>query len=674
LRIFEKQNEVDFFINKDAETFLKEQFDLWLKNYLFDDESDFNERRLKQLKSLKAIAYRVIDFVSQFEDELVKVWNKPKFVLNSNYIISLDRIGRKNIGLIDAIINHKQFFKQEREWKELGLLEQFDRRKLYTNTLDGKKLSEEYQHLPIDTKNFDEDVKLEVLSLFENLDEELEGWLIHSDNYQALKTILPKFQNRIQTIYIDPPYNTDASSIIYQNNYKDSSWLSLMENRLQLAHSLLKDDGMICVAIDDEEFPQLKLLLQDIFEKTCGVAVVRSNPAGRKTKGKFAPAHEYALFYGKSEKSVPASLEKTEKSLARYPRKDERGRFEWANFIRSGSEDRREDRRTLYYPIFVSKDNKIRIPKFHWDDSKQEYILEEEPHHDETPVYPVVKKNGKTIEKRWQRGYDRVINEPEEFRVKRKATGEIAIEFKTRIDMDSLPITWWDDNRYASANYGAAESKELFGEKRFDFAKSTKLVQDCLRASNLGAKSRDFVLDFFSGSGSTAQAIMMLNAEDGGNRKFLLVEMAEYFYTVLVPRLKKLCYALSWNNGRPCKLDGLGIFCKYYDLEQYEMALRRSIYKESHPFSVLSDKTIYQQYIFLKDLKMLNSMVVDKKNNKIRIDFTKIYPNIDLAETLSNLLGKPIKKIEKNAVELEGSKRIEFEDIDFSMVKPLIWW
>jgi hypothetical protein len=195
LRIFEKQNEVDFFINKDAETFLKEQFDLWLKNYLFDDESDFNERRLKQLKSLKAIAYRVIDFVSQFEDELVKVWNKPKFVLNSNYIISLDRIGRKNIGLIDAIINHKQFFKQEREWKELGLLEQFDRRKLYTNTLDGKKLSEEYQHLPIDTKNFDEDVKLEVLSLFENLDEELEGWLIHSDNYQALKTILPKNPN-----------------------------------------------------------------------------------------------------------------------------------------------------------------------------------------------------------------------------------------------------------------------------------------------------------------------------------------------------------------------------------------------------------------------------------------------------------------------------------------------
>ena len=197
LRIFKKQNEVDFFINKDAEAFLKEQFDTWLKNYLFDDESDFTEKRLKQLKTLKTIAYKVIDFVAQFEDELVKIWNKPKFVLNSNYVISLDRIAKRNIGLIDKIIKHKEFLKQEREWKELGLLEEFDSRKLYMNTLDGKKLSKEYQHLPIDTKIFGEDVKSEILSLFDNLDDELEGWLIHSDNYQALKTILPKYQNRI---------------------------------------------------------------------------------------------------------------------------------------------------------------------------------------------------------------------------------------------------------------------------------------------------------------------------------------------------------------------------------------------------------------------------------------------------------------------------------------------
>ena len=165
-----------------------------------------------------------------------------------------------------------------------------------------------------------------ILSLFENLDEELEGWLIHSENYQALKTILPKYDGKIKSIYIDPPYNTDASAILYKNNYKDSSWsLTLLENRLQLANSLLRSNGIICIAVDDEEFSALNLMAKQIFEKQVGIAVVRSNPAGRKTKGKFAPAHEYAVFLGKSENSIPGCLEKTEKSLARYPKQDEDG-------------------------------------------------------------------------------------------------------------------------------------------------------------------------------------------------------------------------------------------------------------------------------------------------------------------------------------------------------------
>ena len=177
-RIFERQNDVDFFINKNAEEFLKEQFDLWLKNYLFDDESDFKESRLKQLKILKEIAHKVIDFVSQFEDELVKIWNKPKFVLNSDYVITLNKIS--DIEIIKKIVKHKGFSNQVKEWKDLGILENFDKSKLS---------EEEYKFLPIDTKHFDEDIKLELLSLFDDLDNELDGWLIHSENYQALKTI-----------------------------------------------------------------------------------------------------------------------------------------------------------------------------------------------------------------------------------------------------------------------------------------------------------------------------------------------------------------------------------------------------------------------------------------------------------------------------------------------------
>ncbi|MEM1725346.1 MAG: hypothetical protein QXW71_06230 [Thermoplasmata archaeon] len=191
-KIFEKQNEVDYFINKNAKEFLREQFDLWLKNYIFDDESDFSEKRIKQLKLLKEIAYKIIDFVSQFEDELVKIWNKPKFVLNSNYVITLDRIAKKpnGISVIEKILNHKNIDKQIEEWKELGIVDdKFDKNKVLKNTLIGKELSKEYQFLPIDTKYF-KDLELEILSLFDDLDSELDGWLIHSENYQALNTIL----------------------------------------------------------------------------------------------------------------------------------------------------------------------------------------------------------------------------------------------------------------------------------------------------------------------------------------------------------------------------------------------------------------------------------------------------------------------------------------------------
>lgn len=674
LRIFEKQNEVDYFINKDAKSFLEEQFDLWLKNYIFDDESDFSERRLRELKALKDICFKVIAFISQFEDELVKIWNKPKFVLNSDYIVTLDRLVKEkdNFSVIEHICSQEGFDAQRKEWEELGLLESFDKSKLYIETLDRKKLSEEYQNLPIDTKYFDDDTKFGILSLFENLDEELDGWLIHSENYQALKTLLPKYEGRIKSIYIDPPYNTDASAILYKNNYKDASWLTLMENRLTLAQPLLTSHGIICVAIDDEECAPLHLMLKQMFSKPIGIAVVRSNPAGRKTKGKFAPAHEYAIFFGKSEDSIPGSLEKTEKSLARYPKIDEKGRFAWQNFIRSGSNDKREDRPRQFYPIFVDDKDSIRIPRMKWIESKREYVLEEKPKDNEKAVYPIAEKNGVIVEKNWQRGHRRVSKEPDEFRVRRGKNGEISIDFKTRMDVSSLPITWWEDKKYASANYGAAEIKNLFGEKVFDYAKSLKLVQDCLRASSL--ENEEIALDFFSGSATTAHAVMALNAEDGASRKFIMIEMGDYFKDIVIPRVKKVAYSLSWKNGKAQKADGRGVFCKYYDLEQYEMTLKKTVYKESHPFVDFDSKTVYQQYIFLKDQKLLDAMKLDYGKDKVIIDLASSYPNVDLSETLSNLTGKRIHKVSKDWVEFEDNERIEFSKLDFHRIRPLIWW
>ena len=208
-RVFEKQSEVDFFINKDARAFLQEQFDLWLYQYLFAGQNVWSEARLAQLQALKAIAYKVIDFISQFEDELVKIWNKPKFVRNSHYVLTLDKLGSSPV--LDKLLAHPNLPQQVQEWRDLGMIgEDFKLEMLTQKDAAGAPLHKQYQYLPIDTKYFS-DLELDILVLFDDLDAALDGWLVHSENYQALSFISSRYAESIDFIYIDPPYNTAAS-------------------------------------------------------------------------------------------------------------------------------------------------------------------------------------------------------------------------------------------------------------------------------------------------------------------------------------------------------------------------------------------------------------------------------------------------------------------------------
>ena len=392
------------------------------------------------------------------------------------------------------------------------------------------------------------------------------------------------------------------------------------------------------------------------------------NPAGRKTKGRLAPAHEYALFFGRSADSLPGSLTKTEKALARYPKVDENGHFAWANFIRSGSNDKREDRPKLFYPIFVHNSNTIRTPKMKWSEQASEYILLEKPSSEEVVVLPTVEKDGKLIEKNWQRGHNRVSAEPGEFRVRRTVNGEISIDFKTRMDEESLPATWWDDKKYASANYGASEMKDLFGVKIFDFAKSRYLVEDCLKTSGLG-RSSALVLDFFAGSGTTGHAGINLNREDGGKRKYILVEM-DYFDTVLKPRIQKVVYSKDWKDGKPVSREGVSHMFKYLRLESYEDALanlqlrqteaQESLLKKSDSFR----ESYMLRYMLDTETKGSPSLLDldqfdDPFNYKLLVGTGSVGEtkpvNVDLVETFNWLLGLKVKHMDH----IEGFRIVE---------------
>jgi len=248
--IFKKQSQIDYFINKNAEAFLKEQFNLWFYHYIFSGESLWTIDRIEQLKILKYFCYKLIDFLGQFENELLKIWNKPKFVIDSNYVITLDRISEGNLNIVKRILKHPNFNAQIEEWKKLDiLLDNLDLDNIILNTLDGIKLNPKYKFFPIDTLFF-KDLEIEIIGLFDNLSESLDGWLIKSENYQAMSTLHPKFINMIQTAYLDPPFNT-GGDFDYIDRFQDSSWLSLMENRISLVKELINDKRSLFLHFDD---------------------------------------------------------------------------------------------------------------------------------------------------------------------------------------------------------------------------------------------------------------------------------------------------------------------------------------------------------------------------------------------------------------------------------------
>lgn len=657
-RVFEKQSEVDYFINKNAKEFLKEQFNIWLYQYVFSGESEWTEKRIKQLQVLKKIAFKIIDFISQFEDELVKIWNKPKFVLNSNYVITLDRIAEKDKGLnlIEKILEHKNFEEQIKEWKDLGIIDdEFNKNKIIENDLTGKHLSEDCKYLPIDTKYF-KDLELEILGLFDDLDNSLDGWLIKSENYQALNTVLPKFKEKVQTIYIDPPFNAEnTSEIPYMNNYKHSTWLTMMENRVAISKKLLSRDYVYIIAIDENEEMYLQQLLRDILfpsSKSVLVTVIH-NRRGQQGKN-FSTVHEYAIFiYPNDEKKYIGDVTFTEADVR--------------NLRDSGSESYRTDAKNCFYPILVKNDEIVGfgdVPDDSFHPSGANEVLDDGT----ILVWPIDSENR---ERKWRYARNSIEEMIHSLTVKKTSQGyQIYLQKET-----TTAKTVWDKPEYDASEYGTKILQALFGrdiKEYFKFPKSLYLVKDSIGISN-NKKSNIIVLDFFAGSGTTAHAVMSLNKEDGGKRKFILIEMADYFDTVIIPRIKKVAYSFNWKDGKPQDSDGIGIFFKYYELEQYEDTLRKVKYEDADLFDNPYEDP-YNQYVFMKDLKLLEALEVDYENNKVKVDLSKLYPNIDLPETLSNLLGKWIKRITAEYVEFEDGEKIDLRNLDYKLIKPLIWW
>ncbi|MEM4361201.1 MAG: site-specific DNA-methyltransferase [Candidatus Anstonellaceae archaeon] len=583
-RTFEKQSEVDFFINKNAKAFLQEQFKLWSYQYFWDGAKEWTADRINQLQILKDIAFKIIDFISQFEDELVKIWNKPKFVKNSNYVISLktlksilpnkdyefylDLVKKKLLESVEYQQDIKNtisevyrdnvagIFVKNVQFNQNSISISYQKRKKQGNgyvnlvgddTNRPKLIS--YESIYIDTKYFDEKFKLQLLgsiSRNNSLDQLLDGLLIKSESWQVLNSLKEKYKNQIDLIYIDPPFNTQESGFLYEDKFLDSSWLSLMNDRIKDSLIFLKRGGNFCLHLDENADYYGRLLLDSnglVFQRELiwNVTAV----AYSEKKKKWIRSHDVILYASNEDDPL----------------------------------------------IF----NPIRLNNNEWDVKKMGSIL-----------------GGK---------------------------GD---------DIITTKYTHFNRNENIQ-DFSTQKTESLL-------ARIIKVL------SNKGG----IVFDYFAGTGTTLAAAHKLG------RKWIGVEMAEYFESITLPRMKKVIWGDRYGISPDVNWQGGGFF-KYYELEQYEEALANCKYEDGDPFIKIGENP-YEEYVFMKDEKMLRALEIDYKNNKVKVDLSKLYPNIDIAETLSNLTGKWIKKISKDEVEFEDGTKINIKDLDYKLIKPLIWW
>ncbi|MDW8052845.1 MAG: site-specific DNA-methyltransferase [Armatimonadota bacterium] len=495
----------------------------------------------------------MIDYIAAFEDELVKIWNKPKFVLNSNYVITLDRIVAQDGGwaVLEKILEHPNFEQQLQEWRDLGMIDEtFAPAQLVgQNLIDGRRLNPRYQYLPIDTRYF-KDLEPQILALFDNLDESLDGWLIKSENYQALNTILPKWRGKVQCVYIDPPYNSPSSEIPYLNRYGHSTWMSMMHNRLELSKKPLNEDFVYIIAIDDHERVRLLYLVHQVLDYASVVPVtVVHNQRGQQGKN-FSCVHEYAYFIYPNDEN-------------KYVSDRERDEVDYRNLRDSGSYSRRSDAKNCFYPIFVKNGEILSFGEV-CDDEFHPPAANVEVGDGVIAVYPI---DTDGCERKWRYARQSIEAIKEYLQVVETQHG-LQIYLKKNV---SATQTVWYGSRYDASEYGTKVLQDILSReaaKQFKFPKSVHLVEDAILACIPANKEGSFILDFFAGSGTTAHAVMNLNRQDGGRRRFILVEMADYFYSVLLPRVKKVAFSDKWRSGK-AQPDGKGIGCfvKYYELE-----------------------------------------------------------------------------------------------------------
>jgi adenine-specific DNA-methyltransferase len=620
------RNTFDYFIHKDLGGFLRRELDFYIKNevmHLDDIEHESApkvEQYLSQIKVIRSIAHKIIQFVEQLENFQKKLWLKKKFVIETNYCITLDRVPEE---LYSEIAKNDA---QREEWVRLFAIDEI--KKDLSGPGFSKPLKVEFlkgqPHLVLHTRNFSASFKESLLRKLDEIDTNTSGLLVHGDSFHALSLMSRRYDHSISCMYIDPPYNTGNDGFIYRDAYQHSSWLAMIGCRLSVAASLLNPEGSHWFSIDDNEFANLRQVLDVQFGSDNFIASViwHKVDSPKNSAIHFSVDHDYIVVYATDAAYWrPNGLPRTEAMLERYKNPDSDPRGPWLlsdlaarNYYSEGQ-----------YPITTPGGNVISGPPAgsYWRVSRKKF--------DE-----LVADN-----RIWwgQSGNNRPG-------MKR---------FLSEVREGVVPQTYWNWRDVGSTRNAKQELSRLMnaqvGEELFITPKPTGVIRRLVQIGTDNTAS-SIVLDYFAGSGTTGHAVLKQNSEDNGNRRFILVEMGHYFDQILVDRIIRALHTPD-----PDK-HGSGIV-KYIRLESYEDALNNLELKRSDQQGMFldADAEMREQYVlsYMLDVESRGSQSLlnvegfrNPDEYKLRVERngeTQLV-NVDLVETFNWLLGLTVKHID----------------------------
>lgn len=538
LNQYTARNTMDYFIHKNLGGFLRRELDFYIKNEVMRlddlDQADAPavEGYLSKLKVLRKIAHKLIDFLAQLEDFQKKLWLKKKFVVETNYCITLDRVPEDlyaEIAVNDA---------QREEWLKLFAIDEIDASKVSLGyaeplTIDFLKANDK---LVIDTKFFDAGFKERLLGAIEDFDAQCDAEAINADSFQAEAVLSECLREQIDSVYIDPPYNTGQDGFSYKDSYQHASWITFMTQNLLRIRKLLKSNGTLFCSIGNHEVSNLMHTGREVFGKDnhfaslCWKARVKPVNIG-DAKLRPQKENEFVLGYER-EKGKALGYPILSGSERSYPHIIEGRKYRTATILKSNRGANRRDTMTFEIDGYSPPEGQ-----------------------------------------RWQGGYDFIRQLHDDGYIEYNEGTPMRRYFEDEETSEHDPFYCYVDNELSGTSEGGKNrlNHQVGNQHGFDTVKPIELIQYIVKAT---CSKEGVVADFFAGTGTTGDAVINIDREQLVFSKMYLAEIGSHFYSTLIPRLKKSIYSPDWKEGKPTSRDsGISHCFKYIRLESYEDTL-----------------------------------------------------------------------------------------------------